>query len=482
MEENPKEEVLIARDNETGQVGAVVGQNPDGTPKMADVKSTPLSELIKFTKGQNPIEAFIANFMRQAKNPTTFGIFKMSAADYEALGQPMAEMLNDPETNREMLDKYRVKMKTPAAKIKPVDPDKVNWAEIEKQWGISREDLEKSGALQQMVYHHKSPELHKVNDPDRSGEKLDARLSFRTNPDGTYSLTPHFVKKEPLLDQPFRGYTFTAEDKVELSNTGNLGKAVDLKDPATGEVHKCLVSIDRLTNEIESIPVDKIFIKQKVANINLTMQQIGILKSGGLIKEQHVELPNGQKFTADLQYNASKRDIAFVNSAQYRQQNEQEAQQSRQQGEQQSGQSLKDNWHDANGNPKRLTQWYHIPLDEQKQADYLAGKQVLVGEGKDRSGNDCTIYLQYDPKERKPQTTRVYPDRDKVVGIAEESKTQMAVNDDGSSRQRFRSEAEKEHNEATKNVNEPLQRGQTQPKDEAQQKKQHQPKPKTPKP
>ena len=473
MEENPKEEVLIARDNETGQVGAVVGQNPDGTPKMADVKSTPLSELIKFTKGQNPIEAFIANFMRQAKNPTTFGIFKMSAVDYEALSQPMAEMLNDPETNREMLDKYRVKMKTPAAKIKPVDPDKVNWAEIEKQWGVSREDLEKSGALQQMVYHHKSLELHKVNDPDGSGEKLDARLSFRTNPDGTYSLTPHFVKKEPLLDQPFRGYTFTAEDKVELSNTGNLGKAVDLKDPATGEVHICLVSIDRLTNEIESIPVDKIFIKQKVANINLTMQQIGILKSGGLIKEQHVELPNGQKFTADLQYNASKRDIAFVNSAQYRQQNEQEAQQaqqSRQQGEQQSGQSLKDNWHDANGNPKRLTQWYHIPLDEQKQADYLAGKQVLVGEGKDRSGNDCTIYLQYDPKERKPQTTRVYPDRDKVVGIAEESKTQMAVNDDGKT------------NEATKNVNEPLQRGQTQPKDEAQQKKQHQPKPKTPKP
>ncbi len=287
---------------------------------------------------------------------------------------------------------------------------------------------------------------------------------------GTYSLTPHFVKKEPLLDQPFRGYTFTAEDKMELSNTGNLGKAVDLKDPATGEVHKCLVSIDRLTNEIESIPVDKIFIKQKVANINLTMQQIGILKSGGLIKEQHVELPNGQKFTADLQYNASKRDIAFVNSAQYRQQNEQEAQQTRQQGEQQSGQSLKDNWHDANGNPKRLTQWYHIPLDEQKQADYLAGKQVLVGEGKDRSGNDCTIYLQYDPKERKPQTTRVYPDRDKVVGIAEESKTQMAVNNDGKT------------NEATKNVNEPLQRGQTEPKDEAQQKKQHQPKPKTPKP
>ena len=54
------------------------------------------------------------------------------------------------------------------------------------------------------------------------------------------------------------------------------------------------------------------------------------------------------------------------------------------------------------------------------------------------------------------------------VGIAEESKTQMAVNNDGST------------NEATKNVKEPLQRGQTAPKDENQQRQQR--KPKGPKP
>ncbi|MFV9805677.1 hypothetical protein ACNYDJ_15980 [Phocaeicola vulgatus] len=50
-----QQEVLIARNNESGQVGAVKGQNPDGTPQMADAKSTPLSELIKFSKGQNPL-------------------------------------------------------------------------------------------------------------------------------------------------------------------------------------------------------------------------------------------------------------------------------------------------------------------------------------------------------------------------------------------------------------------------------------------
>ncbi len=59
MEQNQNyEEVLIARNNETGQVGAVTGLNEDGTPKMTDVKSAKLSDLVKFTKGQNPLEAF----------------------------------------------------------------------------------------------------------------------------------------------------------------------------------------------------------------------------------------------------------------------------------------------------------------------------------------------------------------------------------------------------------------------------------------
>ena len=63
MEPIQQEEVLIARNNETGQVGAVTGLNEDGTPKMTDVKSAKLSDLVKFTKGQNPLEAFMSNFM-----------------------------------------------------------------------------------------------------------------------------------------------------------------------------------------------------------------------------------------------------------------------------------------------------------------------------------------------------------------------------------------------------------------------------------
>ena len=475
MDQTPdQQEVLIARNNETGQVGAVVGQNPDGTPKMADAKSTPLSELVKFNKGQNPLEAFMSNFIRQAKNPTLFSFFKLQEDKYELVGPAMSDIIKSPGDNADMLKPYEVEMKAPTEKVEqeqtqtaeqapstgirkaPIDRNRIDWAKIEQQWGIKRDDLEKSGAFDQMVYNHKSPQLFTVT-PQFGDEKfsLQAKLSFRTNPDGSYSLVPHFIRNEPQLDQDFKGYTFTKEDKAELRKTGNLGKVVELTDPKTGEMKKCLVSIDKLTNEIEAVPVDKIYIKPKVANIDLDMKAIGILKNGGLIREQHVELPNGAKFTADLQYSASKRDIVFVNSDQYRQN------QSQEKSEQQQ---VRESWHNPDGSIKRLEHWCKLPLNEQQQADYLAGKKVLVGETKDKFGNDCTVYFQYNPEKRQPETTRVYPDRDKVVGVAEESKTQYAVNNQGKT------------NEATKNLKEPLQRGQTTPKDEKQQQQQRKPK------
>lgn len=230
------------------------------------------------------------------------------------------------------------------------------------------------------------------------------------------------------------------------------------------------MSIDKLTNEIDSIPVDKVYIKPKVANIDLDMKAVGILKNGGTLRAQNIELADGKKFTADLQYSASKRDLMFVNYDQYRQKQGQEKSQG---GD--TIQQVRDSWHNADGSVKLLEHWCKMPLNEHQQADYLAGKKVLVGEGKDKFGNDCTIYFQYDPEKRQPQTTRVYPDQSKVVGIAEESlsrsafeesrkNTQVSVNNQGKT------------NESTKNDKEPLQRGQTAPKDESQQQKQSKPK------
>ena len=139
MDQTPdQQEVLIARDNTSGQVGAVVGQNPDGTPKMADVKSTPLSELIKFSKGQNPLEAFMSNFMRQAKNPTLFSFFKLQEDKYELVGPAMADIIKSPGDNAEMLKPYEVEMKAPA------QAEKQQQAQQPEATGISKAPIDRN--------------------------------------------------------------------------------------------------------------------------------------------------------------------------------------------------------------------------------------------------------------------------------------------------------------------------------------------------
>lgn len=507
MEQLQDQEVLMARNNETGQVGAVVGQNPDGTPQMADAKTAKLSDLVKFSKGQNPLEAFMSNFIRQAKNPSLFGFFRLPADRYDSVAPAMADMIQNPDQYADMLKSQKVDVeamakehiekqsgeektdvsptvgaeeKSTAIGRAPIDANKIDWATIEKEWGVTREQLEKSGDLKQMVYNHKSPNLVKVT-PTFDGQRfeLDAKLSFRQNPDGSVTLTPHFIRNKPNLEAEYLGYKFSSEDKANLRKTGNLGKVVELQDPKTGEMKKCLVSLDRQTNEIESIPVETVFIKNKVANIELSMKDIGILKNGGIIRNQLIELADGRKFHADLQYNVEKRSVGF-NTENYLKENREigkkEGQEQTSEAQKPEGQrQSKGNWLDENGNPKRLTQWCKIPMDEQKQADYMAGKQVQVGMGKDKFGNDCMIYVQFDKQKGAPETTREYPDRAKVIGVADESlsrsafeesrkNTQLAVNNYGKT------------NEATKSVREPLQKGQSEPKNETQQKEQKKPK------
>ncbi len=298
MEQNQNyEEVLIARNNETGQVGAVTGLNEDGTPKMTDVKSAKLSDLVKFTKGQNPLEAFLSNFIRQAKNPTPFGFFKVPADRYESVGMAMADFMQKPEENAEILKDFKVEMpqqtqsemqnqtQPEAPEQKPVeaqatqtaeqpnpvmgnatsadntqqsnhyraiDESKIDWANLKEKWGIDRDELAKSGDLKEMLYNRKS-KLVTVT-PTFGGEKfqIDARLSFRTDAAGNVKVVPHFIHREPKLDQEFEGYKFTKEDKDALKYTGNLGKVVELTG-ANGEKVPSYVSLDRLTNEITRV-------------------------------------------------------------------------------------------------------------------------------------------------------------------------------------------------------------------------------------
>ena len=482
-----QEEVLIARNNETGKVGAVTGLNKDGTPKMTDVKSAKLSDLVKFSKGQNPMEAFISNFLRQCKNPSTFGFFKVPADRFDSVGRAMAEFMQEPEKNAEILKDFKVDVPQQAQKQEEapqqtaeapqqtaptetqsptaeneqkevkhtaIDESKINWDSLKEKWGIDRAELEKSGDLKEMLYNRKS-KLVTVT-PTFGGEKfpIDARLSFRTDVDGNVKVVPHFIHKEPKLDQEFEGYKFTKEDKAALKETGNLGKVVELTDKNTGEKVPSYVSIDRLTNEIVSVPVKSVYIKDTIGQTKLTTAEIMELKQGKALPPKQISDKSGKTYNVVLQVSADRKGVEFVPGGARRQSQEQTAGQGQQQGQERSS------WLTKDGLIKPISKWAGVPMTPEQQEAYKKGDVVEMKNMTDKKGQPCTVYLQFNPEKQRPVTSF----NDPRVKVAEESRTQKAVNNDGLT------------NEATKYVAEPLQKYQTAPKNETQEKQQRKPK------
>ena len=477
--QNP-EEVLIARNNETGQVGAVTGLNEDGTPKMTDVKSAKISDLVKFQKGQNPLEAFVSNFVRQCKNPSTFGFFRVPADRYDTVGTVIGDLAKDPEANAEMLKNNKVELptaeqkveqpqqaaaaeeqpaqanvtgneKTPDKEVKhsAIDESRIDWATLKEKWGIDRAELEKSGDLKEMLYNRKSKIVTVT--PTFAEEKfpIDARLSFRTDPDGSVKLVPHFIHREARLDQDFMGYKFSKDEKAVLRETGNLGKVVELTG-RNGEKVPSYVSIDRYTNELVSVPVKDVFVRNTVGQTKLTDAEVAQLKQGMALPPKEITDKNGKTYNVVLQVSADRKGVEFVPDSGRR----------HEQREQQTQGQKPSSWITADGRIKPLSKWCKVPMTQQQQADYAAGKVVELTNIPDKNGKLNTVYLQFNPEKQRPTTSL----NDPRVTVAEESRTQKAVNTDGLT------------NEATKHVAEPLQKYQTAPKNEAQQQQQRKPK------
>ena len=350
----------------------------------------------------------------------------------------------------------------------------VDWKELER-FGVKKENLSEKDMKALMNYGKTN--LVTVN-PTFGGDsyELQARLSFQKTEDGKMKLAPHFVRHEPRLDIPYNGYTFTDEDKKNLKQTGNLGRLVDVADTKTGEMRPSYISIDRLTNEIVDIPASKVRIPDRIGLTELLKPEQDILRAG-LALPKEVTLKNGRKFEAVLQVSAEKRDVEFVpehlwqgqsqrrGNGQEKKQKSQETpdtpgQQQKEAGSQENGQRSNRSWTNEDGSIRPIGKWKDDKFTEQQKADYVAGKVVVLANAKDDQGQPCTKYLKFDREKGRPLTYSANPDLAQTVAPSNESRTQLAVNNEGKT------------NEATKHLKEPLTQGQTAPKDDAQKKQQ----------
>ena len=309
----------------------------------------------------------------------------------------------------------------------PIDESKVNWDQIEEKFGISKEVLERTGAKDNMLNFGKSGLLDVTMLIYDQKVKAAARLQLTRLQDGTYSVLPHFVRKEQKLENAeYMGYTFSKEDAKALKETGNLGKVVPLFNVRDNTMQECFVSYDKQTNELVHYPVSKLHLRESVGNVKFTPEEMELLKQGGIVKDKLFEGENGQKFTVDFQVNADRKNVSFVPSS------------SRQEVAQD------------------LTKWKGIPLTEEQQKDYREGKSVKLDNYPLKDGTTATMYLMFYPDKNQPFVSKNDPMQGKVVAPANESETQVAVNHQGKT------------NEATKKVDEPLQKGQVAPKNEHQ--------------
>lgn len=189
-------------------------------------------------------------------------------------------------------------------------------------------------------------------------------------------------------------------------------------------------------------------------NIELDIKEVMQLKNGATLRDREIITKDGRRFKADLRYSIDRRALGLINMTSLKQKENVSQKETTGQSDATAKKKVY-NFTDAEGNPKRLRQWYQIPMDERKQGEYLAGNNVEVGV-LNVEGKDYMVYLQFNKEKKMPESSFGIMENGKVVGFADASKVQAAINLQGKT------------NEATRNVTDKLDMGQTEPKNQKQ--------------
>lgn len=529
-----EQDVLVVRDEKTGEISVVAGLSRDGTPKRAPAKAENTPDFLRFDRNSDLMDSFFRNFFRQCKEPSRFGFYRIAADQVENLLGVMKELLKDPEANKEILSAHKVDTSNyekeakqsegqaketassddasktqantekenvsseqtnekendmeqkpeqtateqqaqtaPGVKQNLISGNDVNLQELGAKYGIDFNSMNEKDMKALLNYGKTGLVIVK---PTFGGEQIEiqARLSFRKDDNNQLQLVPHFVRNEPKLDVAYKGYTFTPEDKKNLLQNGNLGKVVDFPDKNTGELRPHFISIDRLTNEIVDIPTNKVRIPDTIGKTPITKDDKRVLYSGIPLRKE-IELANGRKFTPLLQVNVEQRGVEFVpgstRQVQGQKQNGDKKQTADKQEQKAEG--------DAGGQKKQQDPNHWLNEDGTIRRLNTYFKKELTEQQKDDYVAGKTIEIKEVPNKNGSGTYTAYVkfDFDKMQPRSyrnnpdlKQAKEQIPTNENKV--QVAVNEQGKTH-EATKHTKDPLSPGQSAPKNEKQQKEQN---------
>ena len=528
-----EQDVLVVRDEKTGEISVVAGLSRDGTPKRAPAKAENTPDFLRFDRNSDLMDSFFRNFFRQCKEPSRFGFYRIAADQVENLLGVMKELLKDPEANKEILSAHKVDTSNyekeakqsegqaketassddasktqanpekenvsseqtnekkndmeqkpeqtateqqaqtaPGVKQNLISGNDVNLQELGAKYGIDFNSMNEKDMKALLNYGKTGLVIVK---PTFGGEQIEiqARLSFRKDDNDQLQLVPHFVRNEPKLDVAYKGYTFTPEDKKNLLQNGNLGKVVDFPDKNTGELRPHFISIDRLTNEIVDIPTNKVRIPDTIGKTPITKDDKRVLYSGIPLRKE-IELANGRKFTPLLQVNVEQRGVEFVpgstRQAQGQKQNGDKKQTADKQEQKAEG--------DAGGQKKQQDPNHWLNEDGTIRRLNTYFKKELTEQQKDDYVAGKTIEIKEVPNKNGSGTYTAYvkfdfnkmqPRSYRTNPDLKQAKEQIPTNEN---KVQVAVNEQGKTNEATKHTKETLKPGQAAPKNEKQQKEQ----------
>lgn len=433
-----EDRVEVKNENEAGKLSVVSGIDDKGKLQTTEAKDVHQATFLKFNNKDGLLKNFMTNFLKQFNEPSRFGLYKVVANNVEqgvASLQTMLQNREKPENKQQLADSqvrfddFLPKQKNATA----IDESKIDWKQLDNL-GLTRERLEQSGELTKMLNWQKSNLVTIAIPMGDTTIYTDARLAFRTDENGNIGLAVHPLRKDPQLDFPYMGHKFSPEEKELLLATGNLGKTIEIT-PKNGEPFVAYVSIDPQTNELIALRADRVNIPKEIKGVTLSDAQYKGLVEGKAVKVEGMTAKSGKSFNATLQVNAEKKGIEFIFE------NKQGLKERQQHSQQQD-------------EPRKLC---GLELSDKQREALDSGRTLYLKNMVDKEGQPFNAYVKMDKEQNRPRFYKWNPDKkqetgkEKVVAVAEEHKTQVAVNNQGKT------------NEATKNVNEPLKSGQTQP-------------------